>query len=163
MKNRIPKITAAIFAAFLCFATALAEPAKLKFAELVDLKGALLVLDGIPKEIRTADGSKIIRVPLDLKAATRIAASKNLAAVNPALDAIEAQRQVILQKVSPGAPEKIDSDQGLKAKFFELWNSYVEKNAVTVEVVKMTEESLNLEVNKEITGSVLAGLAPVLK
>ena len=139
-----------------------AEPIKIKFADLAELGAALRSLDGTEKEVKTSDqGTRIIKVPLDLKPAARIAVARNLSTVRTALDAFESQRQALLQRVSPGAIEKIQTDPALLGKFAQLWTEIV-KEPVSIDVVLLTEDQLNLEVNKEITGSVLAGLTPIL-
>ena len=143
-------------------ALASAEPVKLKFPEIVELGASLRALDGAEKEVKTDQGIRVIRVPLDLKASARIAIAKNLAVVRTALDAFEAQRQRTLQTVNPGAVEKIQTDQTLLTKFVLAWNEVV-KEPVTLDVTLIAEDQLNLDTNKEITGSVLAGLTPVLK
>lgn len=153
----------ALLTAFLAVsAFAFAEPVKIKFTDLAELGAALRSLDGTEKEVKTSDqGTRIIKVPLDLKPGARIAIAKNLATVRGALDAFETQRQALLQKVSPGAIEKIQTDQVLLGKFAQLWTDLV-KEPVVIDVQLITEEQLNLDTNKEITGSVLAGLAPIL-
>lgn len=160
------KLTRSVFAALcasaLLLASASAETIKIKFQDLAELGGALRSLDGSEKEVKTSDqGTRIIRSPFDLKPAARIAIAKDLAAVRGALDAFEQQRQAILQRVSPGAIDKVQTDVALLGKFAQLWNDLV-KEPVVVEVVLITEEQLNLEANKEIGGTVLAGLSPIL-
>lgn len=152
-----------LLAAFLAASVfAFAEPIKLKFTDLAELGAALRSLDGSEKEVKTSDqGTRIIKVPLDLKPAARIAVARNLAAVRTALDAFETQRQRLLQTVSPGAIEKIQTDPALLGKFAQLWTDLV-KEPVVIDVVLITEEQLNLDANKEIAGSTLAGLAPIL-
>ncbi len=154
-----------LFAALVAFfvTSASAENIKLKFQDLAELGSALKGLDGLEKEVQTSDqGKRIIRVPFDLKPAARIAIAKDLTAVRGALDAFEQQRQVLLQRVSPGAIEKVQTDIVLLGKFSELWNAFV-KEPITIDVTFLTEEQLNLDSNKEIVGSMLAGLTPILK
>jgi hypothetical protein len=153
-----------ILAASLVFAASIAtaDTIKIKFNDLAELGGALRSLDATEKEVKTADqGTRIIKVPLDLKPAARIAVAKNLASVRGALEAFEQQRQALLQRVSPGAIEKIQSDQALLGKFAQAWNDLI-KEPIVLDVVLITDEQLNLEANKEIGGTVLAGLAPIL-
>ncbi len=148
---------AAIFAA-VCLQ---AEPVKIKFNDLAELGAALRALDGNDKSIQTSEGTRVIRVPLDLKASARIAIARNLSAVRTALEAFEQQRQQLLQQVSPGAIQKVQNDPELLTKFLVLWTEAT-KDPVTLDLQLLTEEQLSLEANKEITGSVLAGLAPIL-
>lgn len=163
MNNRIPKVLFAALLALAVSASVHAEAVPVKFAELVELGGSLAVLDGIEHEVKTSDqGTRIIRIPLDLKAAPRIAIAKDIAAVRTALAGFESQRMKLLQTVSPGAIEKVQGDPVLLAKFRQLWEDYI-KDAVKIDVVLLTEEQLNLDANKEIVGSVLAGLSPILK
>ncbi len=165
MKKQTSRLLAALVAAFLLVSIPLrADPVKvkLKFDDILALSGSLSVLDGIPHEVKTSDqGSKIIRVPLDLKPGARIAAAKNIAAIKLALEGFEAQRVKLLNDVSPGAPERVAKDDAMNARFTVLWNAYV-KEAVALDLESMTEEQLNLDANREITGSVLAALAPLL-
>lgn len=148
---------------FITAALASAEPVKIKFQDLAELGGSLRALDGTEREVKTSDqGTRLIRVPLDLKPAARIAIAKNLSAVRTALDAFESQRQALLQKVSPGAIDKVQTDPSLLGKFAQLWTELL-KEPVTIDLTPIAEDQLNLEANKEITGSVLAGLTPVLK
>ncbi len=158
-KRSLLFVVAALCAASL---SAFADPIKIKFVDLAELGGALRSLDGTEREVKTSDqGTRIIKVPLDLKPAARIAVAKNLSAVRGALDAFESQRQVLLQRVSPGAIEKVQQDPALLGKFAQLWNDYI-KEPVVLEVTLLTEEQLNLDANKEIGGTTLAGLAPIL-
>lgn len=158
MRKYIALITAFLAASALAFA----EPVKIKFTDLAELGAALRSLDGTEKEVKTSDqGTRIIKVPLDLKPGARIALAKNLSTVRGALEAFETQRQALLQRVSPGSIEKIQTDPALLGKFAQLWTDLI-KEPVTIDAVFITEEQLNLDTNKEITGSVLAGLAPIL-
>lgn len=163
MKSRFTKLVAGIVAVLaLSVASLRADTVKVKFSELAELGASLRGLDGAEREVKTSDqGTRVIRVSFDLKPAARIAIAKNLSAVRTALEAFEAQRQSILQSVSPGAPEKVQTDPALLAKFADAWNALA-REPVAIEVAMISEDQLNLEANKEITGTILAGLAPVL-
>lgn len=163
MNKRNPSVFAALFAACLLLASiASAEPIKIKFQDLAELGGSLRSLDGVDREVKTSDqGVRILRTPFDLKPSARISIAKDLSAVRAALDAFEQQRQALLQRVSPGAIEKVQTDVALLGKFAQLWTDLV-KEPVTIDVATLSEADLNLEANKEITGTILAGLAPVL-
>lgn len=154
-----------LFAALVAFfvSSVSAESIKLKFQDLAELGGALKALDGLEKPVQTSDqGTRIIRVPFDLKPAARLAIAKDLTAVRAAMEAFEQQRQVLLQRVSPGAIEKVQTDPSLLGKFSDLWTALI-KEPIAVDVTFLTEEQLNLDANKEIVGSMLAGLSPIIR
>lgn len=147
---------------FLLLSVAAAEQVKLKYSQLVDLASALRSLDGYPKVIdQGKEPAKVLTVPFDFRATARMAIARDLVAVVAALDAFETSRQKALQTASPGAPEKVATSPELLAKFLELWNKEIGE-PVTIDLALLSEESLNLEANTNITGTALAGLTPVI-
>ncbi len=107
------------------------------------------------------DPAKLVKTPYDLKAATRIAIARNLVATQTALEAFEVSRQKALQTISPGAPEKVQTNQELLAKFLDLWAKETAE-PVTIDLALIHEDALNLDANPNIPGTVLAGLTPIL-
>lgn len=150
--------------AAVCFA----DPVKLRFNAITDLVGSLREMDGVEKVYENVAGqngatnTRILRVPYDLKTPVRIALAKDLSALKQALDAFEQKRQVALNTVSPGAPERVQNDPALLAKFVTAWNAAV-LEPVIVDLVLISEEDLNLDKNKDLPGSVLSGLGPIIK
>jgi hypothetical protein len=157
------RILLGLLASFVLAVSASAETIKIKFNDLAELGASLKSLDGVEKTVNTSDqGTRVIKTSFDLKASARIAIAKDLAIVRTALEAFETQRQLLLERVSPGAIQRVQADPALLAKFVALWNDYT-KEAVAIDVVMLTEADLNLDVNKDIGGSILAGLGPILK
>ena len=150
-----------LLAALCILASTSADTIKIKFQDLAELGLALKSLDGTEREVKTDQGSKIIRIPFDLKPTARITIAKDLLAVRTAMDAFEQQRQALLQRVSPGAIEKVQTDAILLGKFAQLWADLI-KEPVAIDIAFLTEDQLNLEANREITGTIIAGLTPVL-
>ncbi len=151
------------------FATAFlhADTVKLKFSALAELGASLKEMDGADKpyeNVQTNQGAvtRILKVPYDLKTPVRIALAKDLVVVRAALDAFEQKRQRIIAEVSPGAPEKIQIDQALMTKFINAWN-IATTEPVTVDLQLISSDDLNLDKNKELPGTVVAGLTPLLK
>lgn len=157
------RILLGLLASVLLAVSASAETLKIKFNDLAELGAALKSLDGVEKTINTSDqGTRVIKTSFDLKASARIAIAKDLAAVRTALEAFETQRQLLLDRISPGAIQKVQADPTLLAKFISAWNDYT-KEPIALDVTLLAEADLNLDVNKDIGGSVLAGLSPILK
>lgn len=161
-------LTNLLLLAVLFAASLFADPVKLKFQPLAELNGALQSLDGSERAYENVSlpngqtGTRVLRVPFDLKAAVRIGIARDISAVKFALESFEAKRQIILLQVSPGAPEKIQNDPALLAKFMTAWTEAT-KDPITVDLFLLTEEDLNLDKNKDLANATIAGLAPIIK
>ncbi len=149
-------------------APARAEPPRLNYAQLTDLADSLVKMDGAERAYENValgggqTATRILRVPYDLRTPVRVALANDLSKVKVGLAAYEQKRQLALNTVSPGAPEKVQSDPALLAKFATAWN-VATAETVPVDLELVTLDDLNLEKNKDLPGTTISGLAPIIK
>lgn len=165
------KIALILAAAFFA-ASALAENVKLKVGQVLALQAGLAALDGYVKEVPQGKGPdgqdlppKIIAGSYKLTAKTKWAVADNLTALKRIVESYAAAEIKTIKEVSPdGTGEAIDKSPALLAKYSDEIRKLRDVDVPGgVELILVTREDLNLDVNQNIPGSALTGLAPILK
>jgi hypothetical protein len=142
-----------------------AETLKLAVKDTLALNASLTALDGFDREISQGKDlpSKIIRGGYSFNAKTAWAIADDLAETKRAQENYDSARLAAIKEISPdGTGDAIDKSPALAAKFSEKMRAVLDL-VKPINLTLISRDDLNLEVNKMIPGSVLAGLAPVIQ
>ena len=140
------------------FAAPASESIKLSFYQIPALVAALGQLDGADRVVDQGKDKPaiVVKAPYDLSPATRRAIAHNVAALQEAFKAINDARLADLAKASPGAPEKVEKDPALIAKFTELFSKH---DSLDVKIERLSEDELSAN---PIPPTLLVDLRPIL-
>lgn len=133
---------------------------KLKLGEILNLRNALLNLDGFPKAV----GESVIQVPYKFTDEVRRSIVKNLRLLKPFLEDYEVRRMEIIREVADDGSSYVAPEDGPRQTQFGLKDRQERQTLHNVDGMHVFERSdLFVENKNPIPGSVEDALAPVIK
>ena len=157
-----PIVIIAMFAA-LC-APLFAETVKLKILDIQSVTNSLLALDrGIEKPISQGKDQpdKIITVPFTFSGVVRWALYRDAITLKAQLDGFEQTRVTLIKQVTKGGDSIDPKTQPEAFASFTSLITPVADRKMDVEIIKVTQDDLNLKENP-IPTSVLMALDPII-
>ena len=130
---------------------------KLTYKSILNLRAALVALEGVDKSVEVKGQTQLIRKPFKFGGKTRLKIARNLRAAEAAFEDYDAARVGLVREVSEGG------DEVPKEKLTEFSHKLTELLAEEIEaaLAPLNEEELNLNDN-EIPHAALAVLLEYL-
>ncbi len=133
---------------------------KLKLGDILDLRNALLNLDGFPKAV----GERVIHVPYKFSDEVRRAIVKNLRLLKPFQEDYDERRLQIIKEVADDGTTFVAPEDGPRQAQFAVKDRLERMSLHSVDGLHVFERSdLFVENKNPIPGSIEDALAPVIK